>query len=146
MLIPERDPIIRMVIVKGVFVSVTFSFEIDEQNNLITVTCDHTTSSEDRSKVVDQLVDVLLERPTLNLMLDISEAESHMSDEERLAFGEKLAENKRYFQQNQTAFVTRKDRDRFSIILSSAYVNGFRRLVEFGNKREALQWLQGEFS
>lgn len=124
----------------------SFGFEIDEPGKLITVTCDKTTSAEDRSRIINKLVETLRDRPTLNLVLDISDAEIHMSDDERLEFGEQLAENSQYFQNNQTAFVTRKDRSKFSIVLSSAYVNGFNRLVEFGNKREALQWLNGEIT
>ncbi len=130
----------------GVPVSVSFGFEIDEQRKLITVTCDGSTSSEERSKIIDQLVEVLLERPALDLVLDVRDAEISMTDEERLDFGEQLAQHKNKFIENRTVFLTRKERSGFSLILSSAYVNGFNRVVEFGNKEEALLWLQGDFA
>ncbi len=122
----------------------SFGFEIDHESNLVTVTIDDTSSPQDRSKILDDLVGILLKNPTLNLILDVSEAEHHMSDEEKISFGESLAEKQPYFKQSKTAFITRKEQNKFSIILSAAYVNGFKRLAEFGNKREAKMWFSGE--
>lgn len=122
----------------------SFSFNIDEKEKLVTVTCDKSVSSEERLKVLNELIEILKERTDLNIFLDVSHADMSMTDEEQIEFGELLAENKRYFDGHKTAVLVNNDRLFDTLFLSSAYLNGFDHFLEFDSKKEAYQWLHGE--
>lgn len=121
-----------------------FGFEVNKEKELVTVIFGGSLSSEEREKVLEQLVEFLKNNPNLNIMLDVSRADLNMSDDEQIEYGHLLATKKQYFNKNKTAVVTNCKNIHSSLFLSEAYSEGFNNLMEFDNKSEALQWIAGE--
>jgi hypothetical protein len=121
----------------------SFEFHVDSENKIVRLVFDETTSSEERIKALDEIVEIAVKNPSLNLILDVSQYEDYLSDDEKLNFGESLASKKEYFKNSKTAVITKKGRRGYSLILASAYSKGFNRIVEFGNLIDADQWLKG---
>ena len=121
----------------------TYKFIRDDDNNLISVTYETDTSYRDRVELLDRLVSILKDIPTMNVLIDTDNAQSIMSDTEQLEFGETLSRNAHYFQHNKTAIVTRNENPH-PYILAEAYVDGFGNIVEFDNLDEAMAWIRGE--
>ena len=59
-----------------------FSFKIDQVTNQVTVTCDDSTPSNERIKIIDELVEKLIDNPSMNILLDVSIPEEEESEEE----------------------------------------------------------------
>jgi hypothetical protein len=122
-----------------------FGFVIDEENNLITVTYDETTSYEDRLKVLDDLVEYLLVNPTIKIFLDITEDVAVMSDEEQISCGSLLASKKEFFDRCKMAvFCAFPKMNVHPLVTTTAYLEGFTNFCLFHSRSEAFQWLQGD--
>jgi len=121
-----------------------FGFNVDEDNKLVTVICDGTLSSDERLKVLDDLIETLKKNPKLNILLDVSQAELNMTHHEQMEYGHLLASKKNYFNLNKTAVVRNINTLYQTLFLSEAYAEGFTNFLEFDNKKEALKWISGE--
>jgi len=119
-----------------------YSLEIDKDNNLITITYDQTSTYEDRIKALDEAISYLKEEPMTNIFVDASTAGNILTGEQQMELGKLLGKNSMYFRNNKTAVL--KPASLHPVALGKAYVNGHKHLVEFDNRREALQWLSGE--
>lgn len=122
-----------------------FTLHRDIENNLLHAYYDKETSHQDRIDLLDQLIKFLKVDPQINILINVSEAESHMSDEEQLEYGKRLARHAHYFQQNKTAII-KKHHNPHPFILVSAYAEGLNNIVEFSKVSEALAWINGEIN
>ncbi len=95
----------------------SFEFHVDSENKIVRLVFDETTSSEERIKALDEIVEIAVKNPSLNLILDVSQYEDYLSDDEKLNFGESLASKKEYFKNSKTAVITKKGRRGYSLIL-----------------------------
>jgi len=119
-----------------------YSLKIDKDNNLITITYDQTSTYEDRLKVLDEVISYLKEEPMTNIFIDASIGGNNLTDEQQIDLGKLLGKNSMYFRNNKTAVL--KPASLHPLTLGQAFVNGHSHLVEFDDRREALQWLSGE--
>ncbi|QKI88335.1 hypothetical protein [Thiomicrorhabdus xiamenensis] len=122
-----------------------FTLHRDDENNLLHAHYEKETSYQDRIDLLDQLIEVLKIQPMMNVLINVSEAESHMSDDEQLEYGKRLARHAHYFLRNKTAIV-KKHHNPHPFILVSAYAEGLDSIVEFSKVTEALAWINGEIS
>ncbi|MBO1924769.1 hypothetical protein [Thiomicrorhabdus sp. 6S3-12] len=122
-----------------------FTLHKDIENNLLHAFYDKETSHQDRIDLLDQLIEILKIQPHMNVLINVSEAETHMSDEEQLEYGKRLARNAHYFRRNKTAIV-KKHHNPHPFILVSAYAEGLDNMVEFAKVTEALAWINGEIN
>lgn len=122
-----------------------FEVKREENKNIIVATYRNSISYDDRINVVETVKSFLSETPTLGVLIDTSQAEDCLTNEEHVQFGKYLAENRGFYTETRVAVLVKHQADQAPTI-TIAYIRGFKNMVEFTNKNEAIQWLNGEFS
>ncbi len=122
----------------------SYSFEILEDEKVIFLRYDQSTTYQDRIDALDQIIQHLKEDLTLNILVDARSVEDSLTAREQLDLGTMLAKNNQYFQQNRTAVL--KKREVNPVILGKAYIDGHVTLAEFQDEDEALKWLSGKLA
>ncbi|MGD7651827.1 MAG: hypothetical protein ACQCXQ_01345 [Verrucomicrobiales bacterium] len=122
----------------------SYSFEILEDEKVIFLRYDQSTTYQDRIDALDQIIQHLKEDLTLNILVDARSVEDSLTAREQLDLGTMLAKNNQYFQQNRTAVL--KKREVNPVILGKAYIDGHVTLAEFQDDDEALKWLSGKLA
>ena len=121
-----------------------YSLEIDNKQNLITITYDENSHFEDRVNALNEIINHLKQKPTTNILIDVSAAREKLSAEQQQTFAQMLGNNSIFFQRNRTAIYNPNSIHKQ--ITSLSYVQGHTRFVEFNNKKEARQWATHEFN
>ena len=122
-----------------------FTLLQDDDKNIITVTYEANTSYQDRVDLLYTLVKVLKDQPTINVLIDTTNAKTNMTKDEQLEYGKLLSDNAQYFQNNRTAILNReKESNPHPFIVVSAYSKGFGDIVEFENLDIAIAWINRE--
>ena len=121
-----------------------YTLKIDEQERIAKATYHPDTSYQDRVDLLGELIGLLKEEPTLDVLIDIRGETGELSPAEQIQYGRLLAENLRYFRDNRTAVVTKRNPN--PLIPGEAYAKGFRNLAEFDNEADAYRWLNREMS
>lgn len=120
-----------------------YSLEIDEQQNLITITYNENSDFKDRIDALNDVINHLKQNPTTNILIDAASAKEKLSAEQQQRFAQMLANNSAFFQSNRTAIYNPNSIHKQVTALS--YVQGHTRFVEFNNKTEARQWATHQF-
>lgn len=121
-----------------------YTLIIDDQQRIAKATYHPDTSYQDRVDLLNELIGLLKEEPTLAVLIDIRCEAEELSPEEQIQYGRLLAENGHYFRDNRTAVLTKHNPN--PLIPGEAYAKGFRNLVEFDNEADAYRWLRRETS
>ncbi len=120
-----------------------FSFDIDEVTNLVTVVCDDTTPSDERIKIIDELVEKLVENPSLNIFLDVSKLNTDLLENKEPQFCELFLDKKNYFSKSKVAIYAghKKTYVRPVLFNEFSFVQRYKNFALFENKIIASQWL-----
>ena len=121
----------------------SYSFEIDNKKNLMVVSYDETTTYDEKKRVLDEIVAILIENPTMGILLDIRSESNKMTEDQHQEYGVLLASRKEYFDKSRLA-ILRKDASVQLLMHSIAYALGFYHFVEFDDEYLAFQWVCGE--
>lgn len=119
-----------------------YSLEINPDNSLITVTYCKETDYIDRVNLLDELIQLFQQYPNIDVLIDVRQAAQEMTTEQEVEYGQLLAENNAYFETRRTAIVSLSNPH--PVILSQAYMAGFKGYCEFNNVPDALSWINGE--
>lgn len=122
-----------------------YSFSIHKSSNLIEVEYGEDVTYRDRKRILDFIVDLLVEMPKTRVLIDVTKAQSVLSAEEELAYGELLANKKHYFDNTRIAIVS-GDKNPHQAIQSVAILGGFDAMTEFQDRSKAMLWLNGGIS
>lgn len=120
-----------------------YSYDFDSDSCFLLVRYDKSTSLSDREELLERIVQVLRDIPELKILIDVRDAENALSLEEELSYGKLLATKSEYFVKSKTAILVHGKNPHF-VMQAGAYANGFRNMVEFESRSEALDWLNGD--
>lgn len=120
------------------------SFEVDRDQNLVSVVYDESSTLDDRINVLEKIIQLLKVTPRANIFIDATIANNNLSFEEQKQFSEMLVGNLKYFKLNRTAILN--PRNIHTAITTLAYLNGHQHVALFEDKAEALQWVRGEIN
>ena len=122
----------------------SFSFDIDEKNHLITVVCSTTTHPEERVEIIKELVGILDNNPSLNIFLDVSQLDTELLENNDRQFCDLFSDKNRFFNQSKVAIYAghRKAYVRPALFNAFAFVQKFKNFALFDNKNIASQWLK----
>lgn len=123
-----------------------YSFNVDYDNNLITVVYDECIDYDGRIDVLDELVNTLVQQPTLNILIDVRLAQECLSPAEQIQYAEEIGTKSKYFQSIRTAILAKKEANPHPLIVPVTFLKGVRKIAEFHHKNEALDWLNGEIA
>jgi len=120
-----------------------FSFKIYESKNLVTVICDDSTPSEERVQIIDKLVKVLLDNPSLNIFLNVSNLENKYQDSNENNFCDLFSDKKEVFINTKVAIYAghKKANEQASHLKKFAFVYQFKNFALFDNKDIASFWV-----
>lgn len=119
-----------------------YSFVVYKRSKLIEVEYGSEVTYRDRKRILDFIVDLLVEMPETRVLIDVSKAARVLTAEEELAYGELLANKKHYFEQTRIAVVS-GDANPHQGIQSVALLGGFNEMTEFHDRSKAMIWLEG---
>lgn len=126
--------------------NMSYTIDVDITAKLIRVKYSSNTTYMDRLDVLEELVAVLRDEPSLNILIDVRDATENMSMQQQLDYGKKIAEHAEYFSRIKTAVLANNEFNPHPLIISGAYVNGVNHICEFNNESEALGWLGGSYN
>ena len=120
--------------------SIQPQFQIGE--DFLTVTCSKYTSTFHKERTLDEVIQLILKSSVDNVLFDIREPLSVMTEDDHEICGFLLAERADLFSNCKIAFL-KQDREAV-LFLSYAYANGFTSFVEVDSSDEASLWFRGE--
>jgi hypothetical protein len=118
-----------------------FQVQLDKENGIIFALYVDTISLGDRISVVETVMESLNTNPQLSVLIDTTNAEDLLTEDEHETFGEFLSERAKAYAQTKVA-VSDNNPKKQELAISVAYVGGFNNMVQFSNRTEAIEWLK----
>lgn len=121
-----------------------FSFKVSEPDRLVTVTCDDTAPAHERVALIDELVDLLVHRPELNIFLDVSHLDNAAEENKECRFCDLFSERRDFFRNAKVAIYAghKHSYGPKSIFKDFAFVYKFRNFALFDNRLIAAFWVK----
>lgn len=120
-----------------------YSYQIDTNANVMRVVLDDAANLDDRESALQQIVNYLLEYPTMGILLDVRQVSKSRTENQSIDYGRLLGSKSERFSKSKLS-ILRDNTDTQLIETSIAYLDGFENVVEFDNESDAYNWVTGQ--